>query len=102
MTSRAAVDLEAAAAFLKERFAGTREVEAFGHGEWSAAFGFVCDEGPMVARFSGYRMDYEKDRIASTFPGPDLPIPEVIEVGDALGGAFAVSRRLPGEPLMVA
>ena len=27
------------------------------------------------------------------FAGPDLPVPKVLEVGDALGGAYAISER---------
>jgi len=97
MTLRPHVDIEAATAFLDERFEGVREVEAFSGGEWSSAFGFRTGDGEFVARFGAYRFDYEKDRIASRYAGPDLPIPEVIEVGDALGRAYAVSRRLRGE-----
>ena len=92
-------DIEAVTAFLEGRFEGVRDIEAFGGGEWSSAFGFRSGEQDYVARFGQYRVDYEKDRVASRYAGPALPIPAVIEVGEAFDGAYAVSERLFGDPL---
>ena len=50
-------------------------------------------------RFGSYREDYEKDRVAAKYAGPNLPIPEVHEVGEVFGGAYAVSTRAYAEPL---
>lgn len=38
----------------------------------------------------------EADRAALAFASPDLPVPEVVEVGEAFDGAYAVSVRCYG------
>ena len=43
------------------------------------------------------RDGYEMDEAAAAWAGPDLPIPEVLAVGDAFGGAFAISVRHHGQ-----
>lgn len=83
-------------AFLAERYAAVSDVAPIGSGEWSQAFSFRCADGDRVARFGLHRDDYEKDRHAMRFAGPDLPVPMILEVGEAFGGAFAVSERAFG------
>lgn len=74
-------------------------VEPVGQGEWSAAFAFRWRENDLVVRFSERREDFEKDRWASRFNGAHLPIPRIIEIGDAFGGFFAISDRARGRYL---
>lgn len=42
------------------------------------------------------RDGFEADRAAMAYSSPDLPVPEVLDVGDALGGSYAISRRHHG------
>jgi hygromycin-B 4-O-kinase len=91
---RTPVDLDQAAAFLAERYAGRAgHVAELGGGDWSLAYSFELEGRPLVARFGAYREDFEKDRAAMMFGGPDLPVPAVLEIGPALGGYYAISER---------
>lgn len=86
-----------AAGFLAQRYAGrARDVAELGGGDWSRAFSFQLDGRDLVARFGPYGEDFAKDRQAMAFAGPDLPVPEVLETGRALGGAYAISQRCYG------
>jgi aminoglycoside phosphotransferase (APT) family kinase protein len=49
-----------------------------------------------VARFGEIRSGFDDDRRAMAYASPDLPVPEVLEVGDALGQSYAISRRHHG------
>ena len=90
----APVELEQAAAFLADRYAGRAAgVGRLGGGDWSRAYSFELDGRALVARFGGYRQDFEKDRAATMFAGPDLPVPAVTEIGAACGGWYAISER---------
>ena len=53
----------------------------------------------MVIRFGRHLDDFERDRFASQFNAPDLPIPRVTEVGPAFGAWYAISTRAHGTPL---
>ena len=97
MTSKF-VSLEEASAFLSERYgADVADVAELGEGYWSRAFSFRRQGRELVARFGQHREDFDKDRAAMAFDGPDAPVPEVLEVGEALGGAYAISERKHGE-----
>jgi aminoglycoside phosphotransferase (APT) family kinase protein len=86
-----------AAQFLAQRYAGqARDVAELGGGDWSRAFSFRLDGRDLVARFGHYGEDFAKDQQAMAFAGPDLPVPEVLETGPALGGAYAISQRCYG------
>lgn len=88
------VNLDQAAAFLDERYHGkARDVGELGGGDWSRAYSLDVDGRPLVARFGAHRTDFEKDRAAMAFSGPDLPVPAVLEIGEAYGGSFAISER---------
>ncbi len=88
---------EAALAFVRSRFGdGVRDVAGIGHGEWSRAFALRHDEDDLIIRFSTIDEDFQKDRLAARFSSHPLPIPEIIEIGEALGGFYAISRRAPG------
>jgi aminoglycoside phosphotransferase (APT) family kinase protein len=88
------VRLVQAAGFLDERYQGrARDISELGGGDWSRAFSFRLDGCDLVARFGRYGEDFAKDQEAMAFAGPDLPVPKVLEVGNALGGAYAISER---------
>lgn len=89
-----APSLDAAAEFLRKRYGvGVGEIADLGGGDWSRAFSFRLDDRDLVARFGLYVEDFIKDQRAMEFRGPDLPVPEILEIGEALGGYFAVSER---------
>ena len=86
-----------AAGFLAERYAGrARDVSELGGGDWSRAFSFRLDGRDLVARFGPYGEDFARDQQAMAFAGPDLPVPEILETGRGLGGAYAISQRCFG------
>ena len=88
-----------ATAFLSTRFESVTEVAPLGRGEWSQAFSFRAGDRQLVARFGEYVEDYRKDEVAARYAAPGLPIPIVVEIGEALDAHYAVSVRLPGDPL---
>jgi hygromycin-B 4-O-kinase len=91
------VDLARAEEFLAKRFGGeAREITTLGRGEWSKAFAFWLRGSGYVIRFGGYREDFFKDRLAARYAGPALPIPRVLELGEACGGYYAISERVWG------
>jgi hygromycin-B 4-O-kinase len=94
MTKDEPVDRQAAARFLAERYGPSAgSVSELGAGDWSRAFSFRLDHRDLVARFGRHREDFVKDQKAMAFARPELPIPMVLEVGEALGGFYAISER---------
>src|ERR1700674_565871 len=88
------ITIDQARSFLAERYRGTATaVAGLRGGDWSSAFAFRLDGQDLVARFGRWRDDFEKDAAAMAFAGPDLPIPRVLEIGDAFDGAYAISER---------
>jgi hygromycin-B 4-O-kinase len=84
-------------AFLAQRLGGQiLDVERIERGEWSRAFFFRHDGRHYVVRFGAHLEDFAKDRLAAGFRSPDLPVPAVLEIGEAFGGHFAISQRLFG------
>lgn len=75
------------------------DVEQIGIGAWSRCFGYRAVGDDFVVRFGDHVDDFEKDRIAHAYAGPDLPIPEVLDIGEAFDGYYAISSRAPGSPL---
>ena len=91
------LDAEKVRAFLDAHFSETvSDVALLGEGAWSRAFAFRRGGKDLVVRFGSYREDFEKDQHAMVFAGPQLPVPNVVEIGDAFGGVFAVSERHGG------
>jgi hygromycin-B 4-O-kinase len=87
----------AVAAFLSGHLgSGVTVVERLGQGEWSTAYGFERSGEEYVVRFGRYGEDFEKDRLASRYRGPDLPIPRILETGRTPDGYFAISERARG------
>lgn len=86
-----------AAAFLSAYYrAPVTDLEVLTGGFWSVAYGYRVGGRELVARFGQVRDGFEMDRAAVGFDRPDLPVPDVLEVGDGLGGAFAISIRRHG------
>jgi hygromycin-B 4-O-kinase len=106
MVDPEAVNASRAAVFLAERYGeAAGRVEHLGTGAWSKAFAFRLADQQLVVRFGALREDFDKDARAAPFAGPDLPVPRVLEVGEAaavgatgqaIGGYYAVSERLHG------
>ncbi len=82
--------------FLAERYGQVEDVEPLDGGFWSSAYSFSAGGQQLVARFGQNRSWFEADRGAMAFSGPDLPVPAVLEIGDAFDGSYAVSVRYHG------
>jgi len=99
-TMRQLLEFPQVESFLNTHFpTGIRDLAPIGQGDWSQAFSFHQDGTALVARFGEYREDYMKDRYASRFARRDLPIPQVREIGQALGRYFCISERAYGAML---
>ena len=75
---------------------GVVGLEELPSGYWSVAFGYRVGDRELVLRVGTQHYGFEMDRLARGFARPGLPIPEVLEVGEAFGSAFAVSMRSRG------
>ncbi len=94
------IDIEQATAFLQHRFSKQlSKIEYVGEGAWSRCFGFKLGQDDLVIRFGSHLADFQKDQIASKYATVDLPIPKVIEIGEAEGMFYAISTRVFGVPL---
>ncbi|HZT42613.1 MAG TPA: phosphotransferase [Chthonomonadaceae bacterium] len=91
------VDRQTAARFLAERYGPDAvEITELDGGDWSRAFAFRIENRDLVVRFGRYGEAYLKDRKAIAFAGPDLPVPAVMEIGEAYGVFYAISERYFG------
>lgn len=92
-----ALDVREVEGFLSRRFGvDGGGLQPLQHGEWSHAFAFRRGGRDYVARFGAHVEDFAKDRLVANFAIPALPVPAVLEVGDAFGGFFAISERAFG------
>ncbi len=83
--------------WLRERLGRTDvEVEPLAGGFWSAAFAYEHEGEALVVRFNENADGFRIDQAAHAFAKSGLPIPEVLEIGSALGLAYAISRRHHG------
>lgn len=74
-----------------------RDVEPLVGGAWSSAWAYTAGDEELVIRFGRNRDWYETDRMAASFDAPDLPVPEVKDVGmTSTGLAYAISVRHRG------
>jgi hygromycin-B 4-O-kinase len=97
MTKDEPVDRHAAARFLAERYGPSAgRVAELGGGDWSRAFSFRLDNRDLVVRFGRHLEDFTRDQKAMAFARPELPVPAVLEVGEALGIFYAISERHHG------
>ena len=94
----AGLDPASVAAFLRDHLAERVEaVERIGHGEWSKAFSFRRGDGAYVVRFSPIAEDFLKDRRAMSHASAALPVPAILDVGEAFGGFYAIAERATGD-----
>src|SRR5262245_46923527 len=94
------IDSQQAQAFLARHFDATSsEVVRIGEGAWSQCFGFRRDDDELVIRFGQHVDDFQKDQLAYAHATPALPIPEVLAIGRAFDGYYAISTRVYGVPL---
>jgi hygromycin-B 4-O-kinase len=94
------VDVGQAHDFLTHHFApDSSAVELIGEGAWSRCFGFRRGPEELVIRFGHHLDDFQKDQRAYTLVTPDLPIPQVLAIGQAFDGYYAISTRVYGVPL---
>ena len=94
------IDSRRARAFLTGHLGSDpSEVELVGEGAWSRCFGFRLGAEDLVIRFGHYPDDFHKDRRATMFASPDLPVPRVLDIGRAFDGYYAISTRVHGVPL---
>ena len=86
------------AAFLVQQTGATpTDLEPLTGGAWSSAWAYRTGAEELVVRFGPERSWYDADQMAAAFSGPDLPIPQVREVGTTPTGlAYAISVRRHG------
>lgn len=90
-------DADARAFLIGHLGAEPDSVEALRPGEWSSVYAIRRHSQNLVVRFSEYRDDFEKDRAVARWGTPALPVPPVLEIGEALGLSYAITPRVPGD-----
>lgn len=65
-------------------------------GFWSSAYGYRTGNQDLVLRLGTVAEGFEIDHAAMQFNGPDLPVPKVLDIGEAFGHAYAISVRHHG------
>jgi hygromycin-B 4-O-kinase len=84
--------------FLRERYgADVSGVEPVAHGEWSKAFFYHVACRDFVVRFSAFEDDFRKDERVMPYATSRLPIPRLLDIGQAFDGFYAVSQRATGD-----
>ncbi|HEY8655550.1 MAG TPA: aminoglycoside phosphotransferase family protein [Candidatus Limnocylindria bacterium] len=91
------MDEGAAREFLHRRFGPEARISAMSPGEWSAVYLVQAAGAELVARFSAFEEDFEKDAHVVRYASAALPIPRIIEGGPLGDGFFAIAARMPGE-----
>jgi hygromycin-B 4-O-kinase len=100
MSNTNKISLKQAETFLASHLgAAPSEVSLVGEGAWSQCFGFRRGEDELVVRFGRYVDDFDKDQRAYRYASPQLPIPQVLEIGQAFERYYAISTRVHGAPL---
>ncbi len=98
------IDLAAVVAFLGSLLVDAHipDVAPIGAGAWSRAFSFRRAGHAYVVRFAALREDFERDRIAAAFASAALPVPRMVDIGEAFGGYYAITERAHGDFLDLA
>lgn len=83
--------------FLQEKFGKQAyHVQQLGAGAWSDAYSFERDGVKSVIRWGHVPDNFERDAFAAKFSSPDLPIPEIVQIGESHGKFFAISPFVSG------
>jgi hygromycin-B 4-O-kinase len=83
--------------FLRERFGAQADrVTRIEHGHWSSAFVFDRGRRRLVVRFGAGDADFRKDMLVARHGSRTFPVPELIEIGEAFGGNYALSEYIEG------
>jgi aminoglycoside phosphotransferase (APT) family kinase protein len=85
--------------FLAGKYGAVEELQSLGGGFWSSAYGFSHAGRALVVRFGANKHWFEAERSAMAFASPHLPVPEVVDIGDAFDGAYVISIRHHGTNL---
>lgn len=94
------IEIEQAQTFLADYFdPAPTEIEFIGAGAWSQCYGFRHAERDLVIRFGKYVDDFQKDQVAYRYATPELPIPQVLDLGQVYDRYYAISTRAHGIPL---
>jgi hygromycin-B 4-O-kinase len=92
------IALPEAVEFLRRRYGG--DVRRVGpvaeQGLWSSTYRFTDGGVDRVVRFGPSREAFERDAFVARHASPRLPVPQVREIGEAFGHAFAVSDFVRG------
>lgn len=99
MRARHRVSESEAREFLVARYGAVDRLGPLGGGSWTSAYGFSHAGRPLVVRFGAHKDWFEADRAATAYASPELPVPDVLEIGDAFAGAYAISLRCFGKKL---
>jgi aminoglycoside phosphotransferase (APT) family kinase protein len=87
-------------AFLTQRHAGAAitDLAPLSGGFWSSAFAYRAagEDRELVVRFGQLDGGFDADHRAMAYASDDLPVPEVLELGRAFGGSYAISVRAHG------
>ena len=73
-----------------------KDVVPLAGGFWSAAFGYTVDDRELVFRLGTIPEGFEADRAAMEYNSPELPVPEILHIGEAIGWPCAISVRHHG------
>ena len=89
--------IEDVAAFLASHHgAPVSDLELLSGGSWSAAYGYRAGDRELVLRLGSNPEWFATDRDAVAYSREGLPVPAVLDIGEALGGAYAISERHRG------
>lgn len=91
------MDESTARDFLHARFGPKAHISAMRPGEWSAVYAVRAAGIDLVARFSAFDEDFEKDAHVARYASVALPIPRISEWGPLDDGYYAIAERMPGE-----
>ena len=95
------LDTQAVADWLQDHLGSSvHDLTPLAGGFWSTAFAYTLaddlNNDGYVLRFNANAEGFEIDRAAHAFAAAGLPVPEVLEIGQAMGCCYAISRRHPG------
>lgn len=96
MTAPAPSSVEVVAFLSELHGAPVTDVEPLAPGFWSSAYAYRAAGRELVLRVGSVPEGFEMDRAAMAFDRADLPVPEVLDVGEGLGCAYAISARHHG------